>query len=67
VSVHHQKGSRIVGAKIAGEQVLARHAHTERPWWLITQDRAADFLADLVFVTLMLLLFVWVGLWTLVH
>jgi hypothetical protein len=30
-------------------------------------DRVADLLADLVFVTLMLLLFAWVGLWTLVH
>ena len=66
MSSHYQKGSRIVGAEIAGEQVLARQARTAKRW-LMTQDRAADFLADLVFVTLMLLLFVWVGLWTLVH
>ena len=63
MSSHYQKGSRIVGAEIAGEQVLARQARTAKRW-LMTQDRAADFLADLVFVTLMLLLFVWVGLWT---
>ena len=66
MSSHYQKGSRMVGAEIAGEQVLARQAGTAKRW-LMTQDRAADFLADLVFVTLVLLLFVWVGLWTLVH
>ncbi len=64
MSGHNQKTSR---TETAGEQVLAREARLEKRWWLITQDRAADFLADLVFVTLMLLLFAWVGLWTLVH
>jgi hypothetical protein len=64
---HQQEDSRIVGANIAAEQVLSRRVRTGKSWWLITQDRAADLLADLVFVTLTLLLFVWVGLWTLVH
>ena len=64
---YQQKDSRIVGANIAGEQVLSRRVRSEKSWWPITQDRAVDLLADLVFVTLMLLLFVWVGLWTLVH
>ena len=64
MSGHNQKSSR---TETAGELVLAREARLEKRWRLMTQDRAADFLADLVFVTLMLLLFVWMGLWTLVH
>jgi ribosomal protein L22 len=62
---YQQKDSRIVEANIA--RVLASQARTEKRWWPMTQDRAANFLADLVFVTLMLLLVVWVWLWTLVH
>ena len=64
MSGHNPKSSR---TETAGEQVLAREARMEKRWRLMTQDRAAEFLADLVFVTLMLLLFLWVGLWTLVH
>jgi len=59
VSGQNHEGSTSVGAEIAGEQV--------KRWRLITEDRAADFLADVVFVILMLLLFVWMGLWMLVH
>ena len=33
----------------------------------MTRERVADLLADLVFVMLVLLLFVWVGLWTFVN
>lgn len=64
---HQQKDSRIIGASLASERVLARQARAEKRWWPMTGDRAADLLADLVFVTLMLLLFVWVWLWILVH
>jgi hypothetical protein len=53
-------------SSIAGNRVLAREAHLEKRWPM-PADRVADLLADLVFVTLMLLLFAWVGLWTLVH
>lgn len=52
---------------MAGDRVLARETRLEKHWLMITPDRAANFLADLVFVMLMLLLFVWIGLWTFVH
>lgn len=66
MSGHNQSASRTVGAEIAGDRVLTRDARMEKRWQM-TRDRAANFLADLVFVMLMLLLFVWVGLWTFVH
>jgi hypothetical protein len=62
----HNHNSSTVGAEIARKRVVAKQAHLEKGWPM-TLDRAADLLADLVFVMLMLLLFVWVGLWTLVH
>ena len=55
-----------VAAEIAGDRVLAKEAHLGKRWPM-PPDRVADLLADLVFVTLMLLLFAWVGLWTFVH
>jgi hypothetical protein len=55
-----------VQSEIAGNRILAKEAHLGKHW-PIPPDRVADLLADLVFVTLMLLLCVWVGLWTVVH
>ena len=66
VSGHNQSASKTVGAEIAGDRVLTREACLEKRWQMIP-DRAANVLANLVFVLLILLLFVWVGLWTLVH
>ena len=60
------QGSSRVEAEVAGNRVLAKEAHLGKPWSM-PPDRVADLLADLVFLTLMLLLFVWVGLWTVIH
>lgn len=62
----NQSASRTVGAEIAGDRALVRETRLEKRWRM-KPDRAANVLADLVFVMLMLLLFVWVGLWTFVH
>jgi len=62
----HNHSSSTVGAEIAGNRVLGKEALLEKRWPM-RMDRVADLLADLVFVMLMLLLFVWVGLWTFVH
>jgi hypothetical protein len=66
VSRHNYSSSRRVGAEITGNRVLPKEAVLTKRWSM-TPDRVADLLADLVFVMLMLLLFVWVGLWTFVH
>ena len=52
MSRRNHSSSRV--AEIAGDRVLAKGAR-----WRMPPDRVADLLADLVFVTLMLLLFVW--------
>ena len=62
---HNQSASRTIGVEI--DRVLSAKTGLEKPWQWITPDRAADLLADLVFVMLMLLLFVWIGLWTFVN
>ena len=66
MSSHNYSSSRTVGAEITGNRVLPKEAVLTKRWPM-TPDRVADLLADLVFVMLMLLLFVWVGLWTFVH
>ena len=66
MSGHNHSTSSTAGAEIAGNRVLAKEAVLENRWPM-RPDRVADLLADLVFVMLMLLLFVWVGLWTFVH
>ena len=66
MSRHNYSSSRRVGAEITGNRLLPKEAVLTKRWPM-TPDRVADFLADLVFVMLMLLLFVWVGLWTFVH
>ena len=50
-----------VGRVVVGETRWGQRGQTK------TRERAADLLADLVFVMLLLLLFVWVGLWTFVR
>ena len=65
MSRHNYSSSRRVGAEITGNRVLPKEAVLTKRW-PVTPDRVADLLADLVFVMLMLLLFVWVGLWTFV-
>ena len=65
MSRHNYSSSRRVGAEITGNRLLPKEAVLTKRW-PVTPDRVADLLADLVFVMLMLLLFVWVGLWTLV-
>jgi hypothetical protein len=67
VSRHNQGPSTTVGAEIAGDRAPARETRLEKRWRLVPKDRAADLLADLVFVMLILLWFVWVGLWTWIH
>ena len=67
MSKPNQSASGAVGADICGDRVLTRETGLEKRWQIITPDRAANFLADLVFVMLILLLFVWIRLWTLVH
>ena len=62
----HSHNSSAVGVEIARKSAVAKQAHLEKGWPM-TPDRAAELLADLVFVMLMLLLFVWVGLWTFVQ
>ena len=62
----HKHNSSTAGAEIAGNRVLPKEVVLTKHWPM-TPDRVADLLADLVFVMLMLLLFVWVGLWTFVH
>lgn len=66
MSRHNHSTSKTVGTEIVGNRVLAKEAVLEKRWPM-TPDHVADFLADLVFVMLMLLLFVWIGLWTFVH
>ena len=66
MSRHNYSSSRRVGAEITGNRLLPKEAVLTKRW-PVTPDRVADLLADLVFVTLMLLLFAWVGLWTFVH
>ena len=66
VSGHNHSTSRTVGADIAGNRVLPKEAVLAKRWPM-TPDSIADLLADLVFVMLILLLFVWVGLWTFVQ
>ena len=66
MSSHNYSSSRRVGAEITGNRVLPKEAVLTKRW-PTTPDRVADLLADLVFVMLMLLLFVWVGLWTFVR
>ena len=66
MSRHNYSSSRRVGAEITGNRVLPKEAVLTKRWPM-APDRVADLLADLVFVMLMLLLFVWVGLWTFVH
>ena len=65
MSRYNYSSSRRVGAEITGNRVLPKEAVLTKRWPM-TPDRVADLLADLVFVMLMLLLFVWVGLWTFV-
>ena len=67
MSSHNYSSSRRVGAEITGNRVLLPKEAVLTKRWPMTPDRVADLLADLVFVMLMLLLFVWVGLWTFVH
>ena len=73
VSEDHEEESDVSGhnhssstAEIAGNRVLGKETLLEKRWPM-RMDRVADLLADLVFVMLMLLLFVWVGLWAFVH
>ena len=66
MSGHNHSTSRAVGAEIVGNRVLTKDAGLENRWPM-APDHVADLLADLVFVMMMLLLFVWVGLWTFVH
>ena len=65
MSSHNCSSSRRVGAEITGNRLLPKEAVLTKRL-PVTPDRVADLLADLVFVMLMLLLFVWVGLWTFV-
>jgi hypothetical protein len=57
---------RIVAAEVADDRDLSPKLRMEKRCPLITGDRAAELLADLVFAMLMLLLCAWIGLWTLV-
>ena len=66
VSRHNNSTSRTVGADITSNRVLPKEAVLAKRWPM-TPDSIADLLADLVFVMLILLLFVWVGLWTFVQ
>jgi len=66
VSKHNHSTSEAVGAEIVGSRVLAKESVLEKRWPM-APDRVANLLADLVFVMLMLLLFVWIGLWTFIH
>ena len=66
MSGHNHSISSTLEVAITGNRLLAKETLLEKRWPL-TSDRIADLLADLVFVMLMLLLFVWVGLWTFVH
>ena len=61
-----QMTSRTLVAKFAAAVEPAGKPSLEKRWPGIKGDRAADLLADLVFVMLMLLLCAWIGLWTIV-
>ena len=63
---HNHTTSRPVRTEIARNGLFIKEAALEKVW-PITRERVADLLADLVFVMLVLLLFVWVGLWTFVN
>jgi len=66
VSKHNHSTSEAVGPEIVRSRVLAKESALEKRWPM-GPDRVANLLADLVFVMLMLLLFVWIGLWSFVH
>ena len=63
---HNHTTSRSVRTEIARNRLFVKEAVLEKVWPM-TRERVADLLADLVFVMLLLLLFVWVGLWTFVN
>lgn len=62
-----QMTSRTMAARFAAPVEPSGKPSLEKRWPGITGDQAADLLADLVFVMLMLLLGAWIGLWTFVH
>lgn len=62
-----QMTSRTIAARFAAAVEPSGRTSLEKRWPGISSDRAADLLADLVFVMLMLLLGAWIGLWTFVH
>jgi hypothetical protein len=52
-----------MAAEMAGDRELAGKPCLEKRWLRIAGERAADLLADLVFVMQVLLLCAWIGLW----
>ena len=59
-----QNGSKAIGTEMVSN--LAKQEHLDKRGLTLTLNRAANLLANLVFVMLVLLLFVWIGLWSLV-
>ena len=59
-----QNASRAVGSEMVSN--LTKQERLDKRGLTVTLNRAANLLANLVFVMLVLLLFVWIGLWSLV-